>query len=363
MTESWGSRRGSDASGPKVPAGAAGTRAVAARGGMAPGDGLWIRVLTPPGGSRDRLLTVAPSLLRAACDFGEAVTPRSRSPAATPRLSTENGSGRRPLPRRYSSVGTTMRFTAERYTPEAAGSLGQQIVGLYHQFAYTTAAESLSAGRRALDIGFGDGYGPEISRRSGADYVGLEVEVGAVSHARDRYAGEFRLYDGVNLPSEPFDLAICFQVLEHLDDPDPLLSQISSRGCPALFTAPNRELRLNVGERPWNVTALRRCRSEVRPRPYGPRSNGARPHPARTQAGEARRLQPPIQAARGIRYASSCSTTAAISTNVTPLQSKASYSRNSRDWISSRALFLPVHRRDGRVGRRTRLASGLKRPC
>jgi SAM-dependent methyltransferase len=146
-----------------------------------------------------------------------------------------------------------MRFTAERYTPEAAGSLGQQIVGLYHRFAYSVAVEMLSSGKRVLDIGFGDGYGAELLRESGAEYVGVEVEQNAVSHAQERYeGGDFRLYDGVSLPSERFDLAVCFQVIEHLDEPNLLLSEISRLGCPALFTTPNRELRLRPGERPWN---------------------------------------------------------------------------------------------------------------
>jgi SAM-dependent methyltransferase len=145
-----------------------------------------------------------------------------------------------------------MRLTAERYTPEAAESLGQQIVGLYHRYAYTAATESLSHGQRVLDIGFGDGFGSEILRRAGAEYVGVEVDAEAIAHARKRYPGDFRLYDGVALPQESFDLVVCFQVIEHLQDPDPLLAQISDLGCPALFTTPNRELRLDPGEKPWN---------------------------------------------------------------------------------------------------------------
>jgi SAM-dependent methyltransferase len=158
-----------------------------------------------------------------------------------------------------------MRFSAERYTPEAAESLGQQIVGLYHRYAYVVAAGLLSSGQRVLDIGFGDGYGSEILGEVGAEYVGVEVDQSAIAHARERYRGDFRLYDGVELPDERFDLAVCFQVIEHLEDPDALLAQISRLNCRAIFTTPNRELRLRPGERPWNRYHVREfSRDELR---------------------------------------------------------------------------------------------------
>jgi protein-L-isoaspartate O-methyltransferase len=145
-----------------------------------------------------------------------------------------------------------LRFTAERYSPEAAGGLGQEVVGLYHRFAYMLAANMLSPGARVLDLGFGDGYGSQILRDAGLDYVGIEVDPAAVAQARERYEGDFRLYDGVTLPNERYDLVTCFQVIEHLAEPERLLEQVAARGDEAVFTTPNRDLRLRPDERPWN---------------------------------------------------------------------------------------------------------------
>ena len=145
-----------------------------------------------------------------------------------------------------------MRFTAERYTPEAADALGQEVVGLYHRFAYTFAARLAAPGHRVLDVGCGEGYGSQILREAGAEYVGIEVDPAAIAHAKARYDGDFRPYDGVSLPDEQFDLVTCFQVIEHLAEPEGLLEQIATSGAEAFFTTPNRDLRLRPGERPWN---------------------------------------------------------------------------------------------------------------
>jgi SAM-dependent methyltransferase len=145
-----------------------------------------------------------------------------------------------------------VRFTAERYTPEAADALGQEVVGLYHRFAYTYAASLVAPGHRVLDVGCGVGYGSQILRGAGAEYLGIDVDPAAIAHAKARYDGEFRLYDGVVLPEERFDLVTCFQVIEHVAEPDGLLEQIARRGVEAVFTTPNRGVRLRPGEQPWN---------------------------------------------------------------------------------------------------------------
>ena len=145
-----------------------------------------------------------------------------------------------------------MRFSAERYTPEAADALGQEVVGLYHRFAYTFAASLIAPGHRVLDVGCGDGYGSQILHEAGAEYVGIDVDPAAIAHAKERYDGDFRLYDGIALPEQRFDLMTCFQVIEHLAEPEGLLEQIANRGVEAVFTTPNRDVRLRPGERPWN---------------------------------------------------------------------------------------------------------------
>lgn len=150
-----------------------------------------------------------------------------------------------------------MRTTTERFIPDEAKSPEELVIGLLHLYAYHAAVERISGGDRVLDVGFGEGYGSSILASAGAEYLGLEVDQAAVEHGRARYRLAFEMYDGHTIPAAEgsFDLVVSFQVIEHLDEPEPWLKEIRRvlrPGGTAIFTTPNRAHRLEDGERPWN---------------------------------------------------------------------------------------------------------------
>lgn len=80
-------------------------------------------------------------------------------------------------------------------------------------------------GRRALDVACGAGWGSLILAEAGATAViGADVSDEALSYAQDHagHAATFVLGDLAELPfgDGEFELAVCFETLEHLSDPE-----------------------------------------------------------------------------------------------------------------------------------------------
>ena len=101
---------------------------------------------------------------------------------------------------------------------------------------------------------------PRSSEPWVAEYVGVEVDEEAVRHAEDLYShakSSFLSYDAARLPFDDssFDIVISFQVLEHVQDPDdfvPEARRVVRDAGVVLIVTPNRNHRLDDGERPWN---------------------------------------------------------------------------------------------------------------
>jgi SAM-dependent methyltransferase len=103
----------------------------------------------------------------------------------------------------------------------------------------------LSPGKVLLDYGCGNGrrYGTEMARR-GVEYHGFDVSDTALKQAKELGLRVGRLgEDGsVDLPEGSVDVAICFEVLEHLMEPERSLTAIKralKAGGIALISVPN----------------------------------------------------------------------------------------------------------------------------
>jgi SAM-dependent methyltransferase len=130
---------------------------------------------------------------------------------------------------------------------------------LVHLMAYQEA-KRYAGGLDVLDIGCNTGYGTigfvGVARR----VVGVDVSERAVAAASARPGAEgarFLLVDGIDLPfpTASFDLVTCFQVIEHVPEPVPLLRAITGvlrPGGTVIFTTPNATIRLDRGMVPWN---------------------------------------------------------------------------------------------------------------
>lgn len=138
------------------------------------------------------------------------------------------------------------------------------ILGLMHRKAYSRAAE-MANGLDVLDVGCNNGYGTKMIAERSAQVIGVDVSARAIEFANATHAGpniEYQVVDGTTLPFKEkiFDLVTSFQVIEHVDGVETYLREIHrvlrDTG-KAVFTTPNRSLRLKPGQNPWNPFHVR----------------------------------------------------------------------------------------------------------
>jgi SAM-dependent methyltransferase len=125
---------------------------------------------------------------------------------------------------------------------------------------YEFAAQWLRPGMRVLDFACGTGYGSAHLASEGASAVGLDSAVNAVTNAQLRYGAtgaSFAAGDAAAFPFRPgvFDLIVCMETIEHVEDVDALLAEIKRVLQPdgvVLFSTPNKLLHSPNSEKPLN---------------------------------------------------------------------------------------------------------------
>lgn len=101
-----------------------------------------------------------------------------------------------------------------------------------HQARYLWGAQ-LAEGRQVLDAGCGTGYGLRILEDAGASrVVGVDVSDEAVQHASKVAVGDNVDVFQADLRELPFsdgefDLVVCFEVIEHVEDREAILDELS----------------------------------------------------------------------------------------------------------------------------------------
>ena len=140
--------------------------------------------------------------------------------------------GRRGLTQRVIDVnldeieGFVHRVGDERVTPGVVRS----DIFLHHAKRYVFARQFCRA-KRVVDIGGGVGYGAKMLCRDAKRVVGLDVSAEAVRYAARVYkaenCGRF-VCDGraVGLRSGTFDVAVCFEMIEHVLEHETLLNEV-----------------------------------------------------------------------------------------------------------------------------------------
>ena len=120
-----------------------------------------------------------------------------------------------------------LEFTGERFLPWAEGTR----IHYEHLHRYAFAAE-LVKGKRVLDLASGEGYGSYMLSREAIQVVGVEIDQQTVDYANRRYSNDsiqFICGSILDIPIQGhkiFDVVVCFEAIEHVEDHDKLLSEV-----------------------------------------------------------------------------------------------------------------------------------------
>jgi ubiquinone/menaquinone biosynthesis C-methylase UbiE len=130
----------------------------------------------------------------------------------------------------------------------------------YHDFF----VGRISHGERALDVGCGIGaVAYDVAEKSGAHVMGIDLDSDSIAQARRRHAHpsvEYRVGDVLRkLPTEPFDVIILSNVLEHLPERSAFLRQLQRQYNPSRIL-----IRVPLVERDWRVPLKRELGMEWR---------------------------------------------------------------------------------------------------
>lgn len=163
-------------------------------------------------------------------------------------------------------------FQSEKHplVPDDFNTLEEFCLSLIHKKAYFSAAE-MARDKIVLDVGCNNGYGTKILSAHCKKVSGVDVSKRSIEKAKQKYLHdgiEFNLIDGKRLDFNPgtFDIVTSFQVIEHISDCVPYLSEIKrvlkAEGM-AIFTTPNRKIRLDPGMKPLNPFHVREYSAET----------------------------------------------------------------------------------------------------
>lgn len=127
-----------------------------------------------------------------------------------------------------------LEFTGERIVPGAENCepLFADKMYMEHSARYKLASK-FAKGAKILDIGCGVGYGSAILADAGAESVtAFDLSAEAIEHARTFYARptiSFETGDATAFSYEDkFDLIVCFELIEHVPNPDKTFECIMS---------------------------------------------------------------------------------------------------------------------------------------
>lgn len=124
------------------------------------------------------------------------------------------------------------KLSAERTPTDVAAEnpiKERQVAAYYRSLEYV-------AGLRILEVGCGEGLGASLLSTKAASVVALDYSENALRVAHEQYGAdnvEFTLMKvpPIDFPERSFDAVICFQIIEHLENPAELVAEIKRVLC------------------------------------------------------------------------------------------------------------------------------------
>lgn len=117
-----------------------------------------------------------------------------------------------------------------------------------HVARYQWAAKQIGGGKTVADFACGIGYGTRLIAEAGNRVTGHDIDREAIGYARKHYLHSlvmFKWADGAKPPRISAEVAVCFETIEHIRDPRPLLKALRKGARTLLASVPNET------EFPW----------------------------------------------------------------------------------------------------------------
>jgi len=124
-----------------------------------------------------------------------------------------------------------LEWTGERYLPYIDPEVCGAEIHYEHLHRYALASR-FAQGKRVLDLASGEGYGSYLLSQAANHVVGIDIDGTAVDHATKTYQRvnlEFIEGSMLNVPidnGQLFDIIVCFEALEHVEEHTALLSEV-----------------------------------------------------------------------------------------------------------------------------------------
>ncbi len=144
------------------------------------------------------------------------------------------------------SLANYVQDVPERYVP---GVMKGELAEAEHLCRYLWAS-ACAQGRRVLDAGCGMAYGSAILARAGAsEVIGVDIAPTIIEAAGPEMPANVSLevadLRSLSFPDGRFDLVVCFEVIEHVADPELILDELARVTAPdgiLLVSSPNRDV-------------------------------------------------------------------------------------------------------------------------
>jgi 2-polyprenyl-3-methyl-5-hydroxy-6-metoxy-1,4-benzoquinol methylase/GT2 family glycosyltransferase/predicted nucleic acid-binding Zn-ribbon protein len=120
-----------------------------------------------------------------------------------------------------------LEWTGDRYVPW----LEEAAIGYEHLHRYAYATQFVH-NKTVLDLACGEGYGSYLLARTAESVVSIDIDENAIKHARNKYIKqnlEFKVGSITEVSiagSHVFDVAVCFEALEHIKNHHKLLTEV-----------------------------------------------------------------------------------------------------------------------------------------